>query len=103
MIENNVLKEKSLTFAINVINCCKYLQEKNEKVMSKQLLRSGTSIGANIHESIYAQSKADFVSKLSISMKEASETSYWLTILYRTGYINENLFQSLKRDLDEII
>ena len=103
MIENNVLKEKSVAFAIRIVNCCKFLQEKNEYIMSKQLLRSGTSIGANIHEGIFAQSKADFVSKISISMKEASETSYWLTILCQTEYISESMYQSLKKDLDEII
>lgn len=70
--------------------------------MARQLLRSGTSVGANIHEGIQAQSRADFVSKLSISLKEASETSYWLTILYRTGYIDEMYYCSLKKDVDEI-
>ena len=71
--------------------------------MSKQILRSGTSIGANVHEALYSQSKADFVSKLSISLKEASETSYWLVILKKTGYLTEELFDSLKMDVDEII
>ena len=71
--------------------------------MSKQILRSGTSIGANAHEGFYAQSRADFINKLSISLKEASETSYWLNILYKTEYINEKLYVSLKNDIDEII
>ena len=72
----SILAMKSLNFAIRVVNCVRFLQsEKNEYVMSKQILRSGTSIGANIHEALYAQSKADFASKLSISLKEASETA----------------------------
>jgi four helix bundle protein len=104
MKENNVLAEKTIAFAIRIVNCAKFLQnEKNEHIMSKQILRSGTSIGANVHEGIYAQSKADFISKLSISLKEASETSYWLTILYRTNYINQEIFQSFKDNIDEII
>ena len=71
--------------------------------MSKQILRSGTSIGANIYEAAYAQSKADFVSKLSISLKEASETSYWLTLLSKTDYLEEDAYVSMKTDVDEII
>ena len=71
--------------------------------MSKQMFRSGTSIGANIHEAIQAQSKADFVSKLGISLKEASETSYWLVVLYKAGALEETIYNSVKLDLDEII
>ena len=71
--------------------------------MSKQMLRSGTSIGANIHEGLYAQSKADFVSKLSISLKEANETSYWLILLKKTDYLTLETYNSLKSDLDELI
>jgi four helix bundle protein len=71
--------------------------------MSKQILRSGTSIGANIHEALYAQSKADFASKLSISLKEASETAYWLTLLQKTEYLTSELYKSLRADVDEII
>lgn len=104
MIENNVLADKSIAFAIRIIKCSKYLQtEKNEHIMSKQVLRSGTSIGANAHEGFYAQSRADFVNKLSVSLKEASETSYWLTILNKTDYIKDEMFQSLKTDVDELI
>ena len=85
-------------------NCYKYLtEEKNEYIMSKQMFRSGTSIGANIHEGIQAQSKADFVSKLSIALKEASETSYWLVVLNRADFLDEKLYLSLKADVDEII
>ena len=104
MTENNVLADKTIAFAIRIVKCSKYLQnEKNELIMSKQILRSGTSIGANAHEGFYAQSRADFVSKLSVSLKEASETSYWLTILNKTDYINNEMFESLKTDVDELI
>ena len=102
MVENNVLAEKSIEFAIRIVNCYKYLtKQKHETVMSKQVLRSGTSIGANVHEAIYAQSKADFVNKMNISMKEAGETSYWLTILHRTEYIDTEMYNSIDSDLKE--
>jgi len=104
MVVNNVLSEKTLAFAIRIVNGYKFLVEsKKEFIMSKQLLRCGTSIGANSNEATYAQSKADFISKLSISLKEASETSYWLTLLHRTSYIEDNMYTSMKKDLDEII
>lgn len=104
MTQDNLLTEKSIEFAIRMTNCYKYLTvEKNEYIMSKQMFRSGTSIGANIHEGIQAQSKADFVSKLSIALKEASETSYWLVVLNRADFLDEKLYLSLKADVDEII
>jgi len=100
----SVLATKSLTFAIKVVNCVKRLQsERYEMIMSKQLLRSGTSIGANVHEALYAQSKADFVSKLSISLKEASETSFWLTLLEKTDYLAQTDYRSMKTDVDELM
>ena len=100
----SVLAIKSLEFGIRVVRCAQYLQkEKSEYIMSKQVLRSGTSIGANIHEGLYAQSKADFVSKLTISLKEASETSYWLILLNKTEYLTQDLYESLKLDVDELI
>ena len=104
MTRNNVLADKSIDFAIRIVNCYQYLMtEKKEYIISKQMFRSGTSIGANIHEGIQAQSKNDFISKLSISLKEASETSYWLKVLKRTEYISEVMYSSLLSDLDEII
>ena len=104
MVRNNILAEKTIEFSIRIVKCFKFLtEEKKEFILSKQMLRSGTSIGANVHESIQAQSRADFVSKLSIALKEASETSYWLILLHKTDYINEQIFRSLKNDLDEII
>ena len=100
----SVLASKSLAFAIKVVEHVKSLQnEKNEMIMSKQILRSGTSIGANIHEALYAQSKADFVSKLSISLQEASETSYWLPLLEKTGYLSQTDYKSIKADVDELM
>ena len=104
MTRSNILADKSIDFAIRIVNCYKYLtEEKNEYIISKQLLRSGTNIGTNIHEGIEAQSKSDFISKLSISLKEASETSYWFKVLFRTGAITESMYSSLHKDLDEII
>ena len=95
---------KSLDFGVRVVHCAQFLQkEKGEFIMSKKMLRSGTSIGANIHEGLYAQSKADFVSKLSISLKEANETSYWLILLKKTDYLTLEAYNSLKSDLDELI
>ena len=82
-----------MNFAIRVVRCYKYLaEEKHEHILSRQLLRCGTSIGANIHEGVQAQSKADFVSKLGIALKEASETSYWLVVLNKAKYIDERLY-----------
>ncbi len=82
----NKLSELSITLAIEVVRYCKWLMnEKREYIMSKQLLRSGTSVGANVHEANYASSRADFINKLQIALKEASETEYWLTVLQGTG------------------
>ncbi|MBP5513878.1 MAG: four helix bundle protein [Bacteroidaceae bacterium] len=104
MKKENILAEKTTKFAIRVVRCYKYLtEEKKEYVMSKQLLRCGTSVGANTYESFYAQTRADFISKLSIALKEASETSYWFIILHETGFLDEKLYTSLKTDIDEII
>ena len=104
MTRNNILIDKTIDYAIRISQCYKYLiEEKKEYIMSKQMFRSGTSIGANIHEGIQAQSKADFVSKLNIALKEASETSYWLVVLHRSDFLDERIYKSLKDDLDEII
>ena len=101
---DNVIVDKSKFFAIRIVNAYKYLtQEKCEFVMSKQLLRSGTSIGANVKEAIRGQSKPDFYSKLNIALKEASETEYWLEILYETEYIDKKLFESINEDCQELI
>ena len=104
MTENNILVEKTIAFSIRIIKCYKYLtEEKKEAIMSKQLFRSGTSIGANVHEGIQAQSRADFVNKLNVALKEASESSYWITLLHETEYIDDRIYLSTKKDVDEII
>ena len=100
----NAIQDKSRDYAIRIINCYKYLiEQKNERVMSKQLLRSGTSIGANTRESRNAQSRLDFLNKLNIALKEADETAYWLDLLHTTEYIDEKMFTSLNNDCNEII
>ena len=100
--KNNVVREKSFSFAVRVVKVYKYLTSKNEYVLSKQLLRSGTSVGANIEEADNAISKKDFSSKISIAYKEAKETHYWLRLLEATDYINRKQFDSLIKDCDEI-
>jgi four helix bundle protein len=104
MKEDNQIVVDSKAFAIRIIKLYKYLsEEKKEYVMSKQVLRSGTSIGANINESIFAQSRLDFISKMSIALKEASETKYWLELLIETEYVSQNQYKSLIDDLSKII
>ncbi len=103
-MQQNVVKEKSFSFAIDVIHFYKILsQERKEYVLSKQLLRSGTSIGANIREAEYAESKADFIHKLSIALKETNETEYWLDLLFETKYINAQEFENIKPKVIEIL
>ncbi|MCA0427118.1 MAG: four helix bundle protein [Bacteroidetes bacterium] len=103
MKSNNIIQEKSFAFAIRIVHAYNYLQtEKKEFVLSKQMLRSGTSIGANVEEAIGGQSKADFISKLSIAYKEARETLYWLKLLKATDYITAEMADSLLNDCDEI-
>ena len=92
-----------MQFAIRIVNLYKYLCEGNEFVMSKQILRSGTSVGANISESLRAESDNDFVHKLSISRKEAEETLYWLELLQRTDYITKEQFYSMQADCEELL
>lgn len=100
---DNVVEKKSFDFAVRIVKLCKYLsEEKKEYVLSKQLIRSGTSIGANICEAQQGQSKADFVSKMSIALKEASETKYWLRLLRATEYLSEKEQDSILADCVEI-
>ncbi len=100
----SILKDKSRAFAIRIVNLCKHLRnEKREYVMAKQVLRAGTSIGANISESVYAQSNADFISKLHIALKEASETEFWIDLLANTDYLKETEKTSLQSDCTELI
>lgn len=98
------LQEKAEAFAGRMVKMYQYLtKQKKEQIMSKQVFRSGTSIGANIMESRNAQSPADFVHKLSIALKEADETTFWLKNLYKGGYLNENEFNSIYKDADELV
>ncbi len=102
-MKENLIQEKSFAFAIRIVNLYKFLtKEKQEFVLSKQLLRSGTSIGANIEEGIGGQSKADFQSKLNISYKEARETIYWIKLLHATDFLNKEQSDSFLSDADEI-
>ena len=101
---DNVIYKLSKAFALRIIKLYTYLcDEKKEFVISKQIYRSGTSIGANIAESIYAQSDADYINKLKIALKEASETKYWLELLYESDQLDESLYKSLSNELSTII
>jgi len=103
-MKENVLKIKSYSFAIRIVKLSQYLQQtKKEFVLSKQILRSGTAVGVLIREAEYGQSKADFAHKLSIALKEANETEYWICILNDTGYIDKNEFESILPDCKELL
>jgi len=100
---NNEVKEKSLAFAKRVVNAYRYLcEEKNEYVLSKQFLRSGTSIGANIMEAQFASSKKDFLNKMYIALKECAETLYWMELLFSCKYLAENEYVSLQMNCEEL-
>jgi len=101
--KRNFLKEKSLLFSIDIVHLYKKLAENKEFVMSKQMLRSGTAAGALIREAEFAQSKADFINKLSIALKEANETQYWLELLFKTNFLNTELFHLHTKQNDELI
>lgn len=104
MKKENIIKNKSFLFAIRVVNLYKVLTtEHKEFVMSKQLLRSGTSVGANVREAEHAESKADFVHKLSMALKEANETEYWIDLLKETSYLNNSEYLSIQYDIKEIL
>lgn len=104
MKEGNIIAEKSMAFAIRIVKLCQFLNNTHhEYVLSKQIMRSGTSIGALVRESEHAQSKADFISKMSIALKEANETEYWLILLKETDYLDENLFNSLIDDCKQLL
>lgn len=103
-MSKNQLHTKSRDFAIRIVRLYQFLTKTHsEYVMSKQVLRSGTSIGANVAEAMSGQSRADFIAKLSISLKEASETHYWLDILYETGYLTQTEYKSIDNDCRELI
>ena len=103
MVDNSPILEKSLKFAARIVKLYQYLvTEKHESIISKQIIRSGTSIGANAKEAAYGVSRADFISKMQISLKETAETEYWLKLLILSGYIDEKLGSSLLDDCIEV-
>ncbi len=102
MAKENIIQDKTMQFSLQIIELYKFLQLKKEFVLSKQLLRSGTSIGAMIRESTHAESKADFIHKFSIAQKEANESSYWIELLYKSEYINAKQYQNINDKLNEI-
>ena len=104
MSGSNVVKEKAEDFAVRIVRCSRYLRDRHrEYSLADQLLRSGTSIGANLSEAEFAQSKADFITKLSISLKEAAETKFWLTLLHKTDLLDDKIFYLLNTDVKNII
>ena len=103
-MRESITADKSLDFAVRIVNVSKYLMNENkEYILSKQLMRSGTSIGANVAEAQRGQSKADFAAKMSIALKEANETEYWLKLLHRTEYLSQSQFSSMNADIQELI
>jgi len=103
-MRENIVKNKSYIFALRIVKAYKFLlQEQKEFILSKQLLRSGTAIGALIYEAEHAQSTADFVHKMNISLKEANETMYWLMLLKDSEYIDEKTFLSISQDCEELV
>ena len=103
-MKENVILDKSYQFALKIVKVHTYLnKEQNEHVLSKQLLRSGTAIGALVSESKFAQSKSDFINKMSIALKEANETKYWINLLCESSFISEKIFQSIYTEIKELI
>ena len=103
-MKENILLDKSFDFAVRIVNLYKHVtNNKKEYILSKQLLRSGTSIGANVTEAQRGQSKANINKKMAIALKEAYETEYWLRLLYKTEYMNGNEYDSIHKDIEEII
>lgn len=103
-MKENVLKNKSFNFAIRIVNLYKFLKkEHGEYILSQQLIRSGTSVGAIIREAEHAESLKDFIHKLSIGLKEANESKYWLDLLFATEFINKNMYESLNKDCEELL
>lgn len=103
-MRNRVLEDKCMAFSIRIVNLHQFLQQTSKEfVLSKQILRSGTSVGANVAEAMYAQSRADFFAKIGIAKKEAAETAYWLKLLQRTNYIDVTQFDSMNADNQEIL
>jgi four helix bundle protein len=103
-MKENIVRDKSFAFALQIIKLYKHLTtEKKEYILSKQILRSGTAIGALVRESEHAESKLDFDHKMSIALKEANETDYWIELLYQSGYINQASYKSIHADCQELL
>jgi four helix bundle protein len=102
-MKENIIKNKSFAFALQIVKLCQFLCDKREFVLSKQLLRSGTAIGALVREAEHAESTADFIHKLSIGLKEANESEYWIELLFQSGYLDDSAYLSLKTDLTELL
>lgn len=103
-MKKNIVKEKSFSFSVCIVKLCQQLIErKREYVLSRQLLRSGTAVGALIREAEHAESKADFIHKMSISLKEANETDYWIDLMYETQYLSQKQYDHTKEEIIEII
>lgn len=102
-MKKNIVKDKSFAFALRVVKLAKYLQGEKEFVLSRQVLRSGTAIGALVREAEHAESKADFVHKMSIALKEANETLYWLELLHLSEYLTDQSFESIRTDSEELV
>lgn len=102
-MKENIIKNKSFDFALRIVKLYQFMSDKKEFVLSKQLLRSGTAIGALVREAEHAESTADFIHKLSIALKEANESDYWIDLLHQGGYLDEPSFDSIKVDLLEIL
>ena len=102
-MNDNLIVVKSMDFSVRIVNLYRYLCDKHkEYVLSKQVLRSGTSVGANIREALQGQSKADFVSKMSIALKEIHETEYWLELLVKTDYLTQSEYENIQKDCGEV-
>jgi four helix bundle protein len=102
-MKDSIIRDKSFDFALRIINLFKYLKNKIEFVISKQILRAGTSIGANVREALSAESKPDFIHKLSIAQKECDETYYWLELLFKSEYLSKNEFDSINKECIELL
>ncbi len=102
-MKGSIIKTKSFDFALRVVEAFKFLVKKNEYVLSKQLLRSGTAVGALVREAEHAESKSDFIHKMSIALKEANETDYWIELLYKSGYFDKLQYNSIKKDITELL
>lgn len=102
-MKEHIIKNKSFAFALRIVKLYKFLCDKKEYVLSKQLLRSGTSVGALIREAEHAESKADFIHKMAISLKEANETEYWIELLYQSEFLDKTAYLSMKTDIEELL